>query len=135
MEFQEQVLGPEHPDVASTLESMAENAVADDAVDSAVDLYRRALSIREALPLSMQFNRFGDGDIRSSLGGLAGIFMSQERFDEAEVLYLRLLSTLDAYLSPADRGLGGVLKNLTDLYFEPRFRGGPSSWPGPSRQS
>jgi tetratricopeptide (TPR) repeat protein len=66
----------------------------------------------------MQFNRFGDGDIRSSLGGLAGIFMSQERFDEAEVLYLRLLSTLETYMSPTDTGLSGVLKKLTDLYFK-----------------
>jgi tetratricopeptide (TPR) repeat protein len=118
LDFQEQVLGPEHPDTASTLETLAEIAVAEDAVNYAIDLYRRALSIREALPLSMQFNRFGDGDIRSSLGGLAGIFMSQERFDEAEVLYLRLLSTLEAHLSSTDPELGGVLRNLTDLYFK-----------------
>jgi tetratricopeptide (TPR) repeat protein len=118
LDFQEQVLGQEHPDVATTLESLAEIAVSDDLADCALDLYRRSLSIREALPPSEQINQFRGNDIRSSLGGLASIFMNQGHFDEAEVLYLRLLSTLEFCLAPTDQGFGGVLKSLTDLYFK-----------------
>jgi tetratricopeptide (TPR) repeat protein len=118
LDFQKQVLGSEHPDVATTLESLAKIAVTEDAADCALDLYRRALSIREALPPSEQIKQFRGNDIRSSLGGLASIFMNQGHFDEAEVLYLRLLSTLDSFLAPTDQGLRGVLKNLTDLYIK-----------------
>lgn len=118
LEFQERILGRDHPDIATTLEKLAEIAVEHDTAENAVELYKRALSIREALPPSEQFNHFSNHNIKDTLSGLANVYQREERFDEAEVVYLRLMSALDARLPWTESELGEVLERLTNLYFE-----------------
>ena len=77
------MLGPDHPDTASSLNNLAGLYRAQGRYAEAEPLYRRALAIREAV--------LGPDhpDTASSLNNLAGLFRAQGRYGEAEPLLRR----------------------------------------------
>jgi tetratricopeptide (TPR) repeat protein len=83
-------LGPDHPDVASSLNNLAFLLKSVDHGGEAEPLYRRALAIREA--------SFGPDhpDVAVSLNNLASVLQTTNRLGEAEPLYRRAIAIGEA---------------------------------------
>lgn len=73
-------MGPEHPDVASALNGLAELYRLEKRYSEAEPLYQRALSIREK---SLGHDH---PDVAQSLEGLSALYRQSSRLDEAEAL-------------------------------------------------
>ncbi len=80
------MLGPEHPDVAYSLNNLAELYRAQGAYAEGEPLYQRALVIRE--------NVLGPEhpDVATSLNNLAELYRAKGAYAEAEPLYQRALA-------------------------------------------
>ena len=80
------MLGPEHPDTATTLNNLAGLYQAQGAYAQAEPLYKRALAIREKV--------LGPDhpDTATSLNNLAVLYRAQGAYAEAEPLYQRALA-------------------------------------------
>ena len=85
LEIKEKQLGPDHPDVAGSLNNLAILYADQGRYAEAEPLYRRSLKIREA--------KLGPDhpDVAASLNNLAILYQSQGRYAEAEPLYRRSL--------------------------------------------
>jgi tetratricopeptide (TPR) repeat protein len=86
------VYGPEHPDVATDLNNLAELYRAQGKYEQAVPLYQRALAIREQ-QLGAQHP-----DTAQSLNNLAGLYYEQGRKEEAMPLLRRALDIYERTL-------------------------------------
>jgi len=106
LQLREVVLGPDHPDVASSLITLAGLLNRTNQYNEAVPLYRRALAIRERL--------LGPDHIEISylLGEFARVLESAGQYSEAESLQRRALAIKEKVLSP-DKG--DIALNLRDL--------------------
>jgi tetratricopeptide (TPR) repeat protein len=95
----ERVLGPDHPDVAQSLNHLAEL------------LYARALALAERV--------LGPDhpDVVTSLNHLAGLYRDQGRYDQAEPLYARALALYERVLGPDHPDTTQSLHNLAALYY------------------
>src|SRR5262249_50203654 len=82
----ENVLGPEHPDVALSLDNLASLYTSQDRYTEAEPLYRRALAIREKV-LGPQHPA-----VANNINGLAELYRAQNRNAEAEPLYKHALA-------------------------------------------
>lgn len=107
--LRERVLGPGHPDVASTLTSLAELYAVNDDYAAAAPLLERALSIREAA--------FGPNQpqIAESCSNLALLYAAQGRYAEAEPLYQRAMRILEGAAGEHNQALAVVLENYAAL--------------------
>ena len=81
LSIQEQILGPEHPDIATTLNNLAILYYEQDNYVEAEILYKRALNIRE------QELGPNHSNVASPLNNLALLYADQGRYAEAEPLY------------------------------------------------
>jgi tetratricopeptide (TPR) repeat protein len=90
--IREACLGPDHPDTATSLRSLAHVVRSQGDLDHARDLYQRSLAIREA--------RLGPDhpDTAQSLGGLAEVLRAQGDLDGARSLHERSLGIREARL-------------------------------------
>ena len=79
--LREQALGPEHPDVATSLNNLAVLYHAQGQYAKAEPLYQRALAIREKA-LGPEHP-----DVATSLNNLAGLYHAQGQYAKAEPLY------------------------------------------------
>jgi tetratricopeptide (TPR) repeat protein len=104
----ETVLGPEHPDVASSLNGLAELYRRGWKFTEAEPLYTRSLAIREKV-LGPEHP-----DTVRSLNGLAELYWAQERYSEAEPLYRRYVAISGEALRVEDKL--EPLRNLAELY-------------------
>jgi tetratricopeptide (TPR) repeat protein len=102
-------LGPEHLDVATSLNNLA--ALLDDQgrYAEAEPLYRRALTIREKA-LGPEHP-----DVAESLDDLALLLKEQGRYAEAEPLFRRALAIDEKALGPEHPDLATDLNNLAEL--------------------
>jgi tetratricopeptide (TPR) repeat protein len=87
--IREELLGPDHPDTATGLNSLASLHHAQGRYDDAEPLYTRALTIREEI--------LGPDhpDTVISLNNLAKLYQAQGRYDDAEPLLTRVLTIFE----------------------------------------
>ncbi len=79
-------LGPAHPDIAESLQSLAVLRLSQGRYDEGEGLFRRALDMRRAL--------LGEAHphVAESLAGLASLLQERGRFDESEALHRQALA-------------------------------------------
>jgi tetratricopeptide (TPR) repeat protein len=102
-------LGPEHPDVATSLNNLAELLWAQAKYAEAEPLYRQALAIRERV-LGPEHP-----DVAESLNNLAELLESQGKYAEAEPLYRRALAIDERALGAEHTSVATDLNNLAGL--------------------
>ena len=110
LHIREQQLGPKHPDVANSLNNLA-NLYADQGkYEEAEPLYRRALTIRE--------QQFGSehSDVADSLNNLAILYYQQGKYTQTEPLCQRALHIWEQLLGPGHLEVSSSLNNLANLY-------------------
>jgi tetratricopeptide (TPR) repeat protein len=108
--IREKALGPEHPDVAQSLNNLAALYRAQGRYGEAEPLHRRALGVREKA-LGPEHP-----DVALSLDNLAELYQAQGRFGEAEPLYRRALGIFEKALGPDHPDVATSLNNLAALY-------------------
>jgi len=107
--IREKALGPDHPDVATSLNNLAELYRAQGRTAQAEPLYRRALVVYEKAlgpehPL-----------VATALNNLAGLYRAQGRTAQAEPLYRRALAVYEKALGPEHPDVATALNNLAWL--------------------
>jgi tetratricopeptide (TPR) repeat protein len=108
--IREKALGPDHPDVAQSLNNLALLYLQQGRYAEAEPLLKRALAIRE--------KALGPDhpDVAVSLINLAGLYDNQGRYAEAEPLLKRALPILEKVLGPDDPAVATMVNNLALLY-------------------
>jgi tetratricopeptide (TPR) repeat protein len=110
--IREQQLGASHPDVAYTLNSLANLYSEQGKYAEAEALYKRALAIRE------QQLGASHPDVTYPLNGLANLYYEQGKYAEAEELYQRALAIREQQLGADHPSVATSLNDLADLYYE-----------------
>jgi tetratricopeptide (TPR) repeat protein len=110
LQVAEQNVGPDHPDVATTLNNLA--LLYDNQGDpaKAEPLYERSLAI------SQKALGPDHPDVAGSLNNLAELYRTQGNFARAEPLYERALEIWEKALGPDHSSVATVLENLAALY-------------------
>jgi tetratricopeptide (TPR) repeat protein len=106
----EQVLGPDHPDTATSLNNLALLYEAQGRYGEAEPLYQRALALSERLLGPEHPN------VATNLHNLAGLYRAQGRYGEAEPLYQRALTLYEQALGPEHPDVATSLHDLAGLY-------------------
>jgi tetratricopeptide (TPR) repeat protein len=106
----EKALGPEHPDVATTVNNLALLYKNQERYADAEPLYWRALAIYEKA-LGPEHPH-----VAAALNNLATLFRAQTRYAEAERLHQRSLAIREKTLGQNDPGVAESLNNLALLY-------------------
>jgi tetratricopeptide (TPR) repeat protein len=107
--IQEKALGPDHPYVADSLNTLASLYEGQARYADAEPLCKRSLTIRE--------KTFGANslEVGQSLNTLANLYEEQGRYADAEQLYKRSLAIREKALGPDHPYVAGLLKNLGAL--------------------
>ena len=108
--FREKALGPDHPNVAASLELLATLYEAQGYYADAEPLYKRSLAI---------FERSLGPDhqaVAGSLNNLAELYREQGRYTDAEPLYRRSLEINEKTLGPNHPEVASSLNNMGLLY-------------------
>jgi tetratricopeptide (TPR) repeat protein len=108
----EQELRPQHPNIASSLDNLAELYRAQGKYVEAEPLYQRALSIWE------QELGANHPNTATSLNNLALLYYDQGKYAEAEPLYRRAFSIREQELGANHPDTASSLNNLAALYQE-----------------
>jgi tetratricopeptide (TPR) repeat protein len=110
IEMRERTLGPDHPDVATSLMQLADVYACWGRGAEAEPLYLRALAIWEKA-----FGLFGPDhpDIAQTLNGLARVYRDQERNAEAQAALTRALAIREKTLGP-DHPFTKATRNTLD---------------------
>ena len=106
----EKALGPEHPDVATSLDNLAALYYAQGKYAEAVPLCRRALGIKEKA-LGPEHP-----DVANCLNNLAELYDAQGKCAKAEPLHQRALGIREKALGPEHPAVALSLNNLAELY-------------------
>ena len=108
--FRETALGPDHPDVALSLNNLAELYRVQGRYADAEPLFKRSLAIRE--------KAFGPDhpDVALSLYYLAWLYQSQGRYADAVPLYKRALAIKEKMVGTNHPDVASTLNNLGALY-------------------
>jgi tetratricopeptide (TPR) repeat protein len=108
--LREQALGPDHPNVATSLNNLAELYRAQGQYAKAKPLYRRSLAIRE--------KALGPDhpDVAGSLNNLAELYRHQGQYAKAEPLYRRSLAIWEKALGPDHPNVAKNPNNLASLH-------------------
>ena len=106
----EKALGPAHPDVATSLNNLAELYQRQGRYGEAEPLHRRSLALREKA-LGQEHP-----DVATSLNNLAALYQSQGRYGEAEPLHRRSLALREKALGAEHPDVATSLNNLALLY-------------------
>ena len=106
----EKALGPNHPEVADSLNNLALLYDDQGRYGDAEPLYKRSLAIRE--------KALGPDhpDVAESLNNLAGLYKAQGRYADAEPLYKRSLAIRERTLGSDHPDVAESLNNLAVLY-------------------
>jgi tetratricopeptide (TPR) repeat protein len=106
----EHAYGPDHPNVASSLNNLAELYRAEGKHAEAEPLYKRSLAIDE--------RAYGPDhpDVATDLNNLALLYRAQGKYADAEPLFQRSLAILENALGPDQPTVATSLNNLASLY-------------------
>jgi tetratricopeptide (TPR) repeat protein len=110
LRIREQLLGPEHLDVAHSLHSLANLYLVQGKYMEAESLFQQALRIREQL-LGPEHP-----DIAHSLNLLAGLYCIQGKYTEAKSLFQQALRIREQLLGPEHLDVAYSLNSLANLY-------------------
>jgi len=110
LDIREKALGPNHPDVATSLNNLASLYQDQGAYAKAEPLYARALDISEK---ALGANH---PDVATSLNNLAELYRAQGAYAQAEPLYARALDISEKALGPNHPDVATSLNNLASLY-------------------
>ena len=110
LEIRERVLGPDHPETATSLNNLAALYYNQGWYEEAEPLYKRALEIVKWV--------LGPDhpDMATSLNNLASLYNNQGRYEEAEPLYKRALEIVERVLGPEHPDTATSLNNLAIIY-------------------
>ena len=110
LEMRKSLLGDSHPDVAASLNNLAELYRSQGRYDEAEPLYVSALEIWKSL--------LGDShpNVATSLNNLAVLYRSQGRYDEAEPLFVSALEMRQSLLGDSHPSVATSLNNLAVFY-------------------
>ncbi|MBD2255722.1 tetratricopeptide repeat protein, partial [Nostoc parmelioides] len=114
LEITKQRLGEEHPNVATSLTSLA-TLYKDQGV-----YHEAELSYKKALELQRKLLGEEHPNVANSLNGLAELYREQKLYDKAEPLYQKALEILHKMPGEEHLKVANVLNNLALLY---RFQG------------
>ncbi|HEY9691096.1 MAG TPA: SAV_2336 N-terminal domain-related protein [Oculatellaceae cyanobacterium] len=103
-------LGQDHPDVATSLNNLANLYYLQGRYSEAEPLYLQALELRQRL-LGQDHP-----DVATSLNNLANLYYLQGRYSEAEPLYLQALELRQRLLGQNHPDVATNLNNLANLY-------------------
>ncbi|WP_293044606.1 CHAT domain-containing protein [Moorena sp. SIO1F2] len=108
--IRQQVLGEEHPDVATSLNNLAQLYSRQGRYQEAEPLYQQSLDLRKRL--------LGEEhpDVATSLNNLAVLYSRQGRYQEAEPLYQQSLDLRKRLLGEQHPSVASSLNNLAELY-------------------
>jgi tetratricopeptide (TPR) repeat protein len=110
--LREQALGPDHPDVADSLNSLGLFYQTTHREPEAEPLFKRSLAIREkALAPDSPY-------IAMSLNNLALVYQAQARYGEADPLFKQAVQILEKARGPDHPDVAIGLTNLAGLYAE-----------------
>ena len=110
LQILEAELGPQHPDIATSLNNLALLYDNLGAYDKALPLSQRALDIREKV-LGPQHP-----DVANSLNNLAGLYWHMGAYDQALPLSQRALDIREKVLGPQHPDVANSLNNIAELY-------------------
>jgi tetratricopeptide (TPR) repeat protein/transcriptional regulator with XRE-family HTH domain len=108
--IREQLLGPEHPDFALSLNYLGNLYRQTCRYAEAEPAYRRSLTIRKRV-LGPDHR-----DVAQSMNNLAALYWDQGRYAEAEPLLNEALATAERVLGPRHRHVAYIINNLAGLY-------------------
>ena len=108
--LREKTLGPRHPDIAISLNSLARLYQAQGAYARAEPLQARALDVREKALGPMH------PDVAQSLVGLGELYYHQGAYARAEPLFIRALGIREKALGARHPAVAESLHDLGDLY-------------------
>jgi len=110
LEIAEKNVGPDHPDVAISLNNLAMLYQTQGQYTLAEPLYKRSLAISE--------KSLGPDhpDVARSLNNLAALYKTQGQYALAEPLYKRSLAIWEKSLGPNHPDVATSLENMADLY-------------------
>ena len=108
--IREKALGPDHPDVATSLNNLAALYSKQGKYAEAEPLYKRSLAIREKALGPDHPN------VATSLSSLAGVYGNQGKYAEAEPLHQRALAIREKALGPDHPDIATSLNNLAVMY-------------------
>jgi tetratricopeptide (TPR) repeat protein len=108
----EQVLGPEHPTLATYLNNLALLYKDQGKYEQVEPLYQRALAIGEQV-LGPEHPT-----LATYLNNLASLYQEQGKYEQAEPLYQRAIAIGEQVLGPEHPDLAVWLNNLAELYRE-----------------
>ena len=111
--MREQLLGPDHPDVATVLNSFGSLYEQVGRYADAEQFYKRMLAIREK---ALSPNHPDYFLVAQSLNNLAAVYDHQGRYAEAEPLYKRSLTIFEKALGPDNFEVASLLNNLAGVY-------------------
>ena len=105
----EKAFGPQHPDVATALNNLADALSSMSRAQEAEALFRRSLAIRE--------RHFGDESVSVAiaLDNLTSLLHQQRRYAEAEPLARRSLAIRERAFGPEHLATSNSLNNLASL--------------------
>jgi tetratricopeptide (TPR) repeat protein/transcriptional regulator with XRE-family HTH domain len=112
LRIREEQLGTEHPDVAHTLNGLADLYRQQGKYEQAEPLYQRALHIRE------ETSEHDHPNIARTLNGLADLYRQQGKYEQAEPLYLRAWRIREQALGLEHPDTARTLSGLATIYFE-----------------
>jgi CHAT domain-containing protein/tetratricopeptide (TPR) repeat protein len=111
--MREQLLGPDHPDVATVLYSFGSLYEQEGRYADAEQFYKRMLAIRERALSPDHPDYFL---VAQSLNRLAVVYDHQGRYAEAEPLYKNALAISEKALGPDNFEVANLLNNLAAVY-------------------
>ncbi|MDZ8087583.1 MAG: tetratricopeptide repeat protein, partial [Nostoc sp. DedQUE12b] len=111
LEVTKQRLGEEHPDVAATLNNLAQLYYSQGKYSEAETLNLQALE------LWRRFLGEEHPDVATTLNNLGQLYYSQGKYSEAETLYLRALELWRRFLGEEHPDVAATLNNLGQLYY------------------
>ena len=106
----EKAHGPDHRDVAASLNNLAQLYGSQGRDAEAEPLYKRALTILEKV------SGLDSSEVAPELNNLAALYQRQERYADAEPLFKRALAIREKSLPSGHPDLGQSLNNLATLY-------------------
>jgi tetratricopeptide (TPR) repeat protein len=107
----QELFGDRHPNVATSLNNLAELNRLQGRYEEAEPLHQQALALRQEL--------LGDShpDVATSLNNLALLYYLQGRYEEAEPPYQQALVLMQELLGDRHPNLASIINNLAALYY------------------
>lgn len=110
LDLAKQIYGPDHTQVAISINNLAAMYKAQGKFNDAEPLYRDAMAIWEKVFGKESF------EVGSSLNNLGDLYLSLGKYDDAETMFKNSLETLEKKMGKDHVSVANVLENMAELY-------------------